>query len=167
MSDFTQGGQGDLISILLMNGSTYCTQAIGTDNKQSQLLDGGNVSVRNGSASSSPLELEEIVINENETGEPVPITKQDDSSIVKLRVYPNPFIDHAKVVFSVPSDTKAIVEIYSLMGVKVKTLFNDLAKAGQVYNLDFTNEGFANMGMYFCVLRTEYESKQVKVILTK
>jgi hypothetical protein len=52
-------------------------------------------------------------------------------------VYPNPFVDRLHFEFTSESDSRALLEIYSVQGSKIATLFDDQVRAGEMYKLDY------------------------------
>jgi len=51
--------------------------------------------------------------------------------------YPNPFNPSTQIQFGVNKNTHATLTVFNVLGVKVSTLFNGNAAAGQVYNVTF------------------------------
>lgn len=79
--------------------------------------------------------------------------------------YPNPFNPVTTIRFEVPSDQKVTLEIFDVLGRKVKTLFDGEAKRGLVA-VDFNASGFAS-GIYFYTIRTNEFSATKKLMLMK
>lgn len=80
--------------------------------------------------------------------------------------YPNPFNPSTTIRFSVPVTEKTTVKIFDITGREVAELFNDVAQAGQVYNVQFNATGLAS-GMYFYVLNTANVREVKKMTLLK
>ncbi len=71
--------------------------------------------------------------------------------------YPNPFNPTTTIAYSVPKDSKIQMEIYNLMGQKVKTLFNGFNAAGShKIEWDGTNDAGKPLssGVYLLILRS-------------
>ncbi len=66
--------------------------------------------------------------------------------------YPNPFIEKTTIPFSLPTDSKVQIEIYNVMGKKVKALVGKYFKAG-CHNIDWYGIGESSerlpAGIYF------------------
>ncbi|HEY3372796.1 MAG TPA: MBG domain-containing protein, partial [Prolixibacteraceae bacterium] len=54
-----------------------------------------------------------------------------------LKVYPNPFTDKLNIEFASATDTQATLEIYSITGAKLETLYNGPVNAGQLYSFEY------------------------------
>ena len=115
MNDFSNGGQGDQVSILLMNGSTmlFSSNWNGTQTIL-QNLGGGNVSVRNTSTSTTSIVTTRIT---KESISEVPSAK------FNLQAYPNP----ARSQFTVKIESDNVTEkvhlrVYDLNGRTVQQL---------------------------------------------
>lgn len=74
--------------------------------------------------------------------------------------YPNPFNPSTSISFTVASEGIAGLNIYTINGELVSTLFNETAKAGQVYNVKF-DAGNLPSGIYF------YRLTQGNSVITK
>jgi hypothetical protein len=56
---------------------------------------------------------------------------------VNINVYPNPFIQYANITYTLPADSKVVVEVFDISGKLVSTLFNGNEKSVS-YNLNFS-----------------------------
>jgi hypothetical protein len=74
-------------------------------------------------------------------------------------VYPNPFTRKANIQFTAFENEKAVVEIYNINGIKLRTLFSAYVVRGQVYNIEVGDAWLPN-GMYIYTLRN---GKQMKI----
>jgi hypothetical protein len=54
-----------------------------------------------------------------------------------IKAYPNPFTERLYIEFSSENDTHACLEIYSITGTKLKTLFNGPINGGQLYFAEY------------------------------
>jgi hypothetical protein len=84
--------------------------------------------------------------------------------------YPNPFNPTTTISFSLPEPMHATVEIYNILGKKVKTLFNDLAEAGEnsvVWQGDNDSGQPAASGVYFYRMKAGDFQQSRKMILMK
>jgi hypothetical protein len=54
-----------------------------------------------------------------------------------LKVYPNPFTERLNIEFSSINDAQALLEIYSITGSKLETLFNGPVKAGVLNKTEY------------------------------
>jgi hypothetical protein len=54
-----------------------------------------------------------------------------------LKAYPNPFTERLNIDFSSPTDTQAKLEIYSITGAKLETLFDGPVEKGVVYFVEY------------------------------
>jgi hypothetical protein len=62
--------------------------------------------------------------------------------------YPNPFNPTTTIEFTLSKDGHAVLEIYDVVGRKVATLFDDVAKAGEYHRAVFDGSRFSS-GVYF------------------
>lgn len=107
------------------------------------------------SASSAGLKLDD----ENETIETV-------QSGINVNAYPNPFTGTTTIQFTLDETTAATLEVYSVTGQRVASLFNGVANAGETYEATFDATQLA-AGMYLCKLSTANNAVVHKVILMK
>jgi hypothetical protein len=84
--------------------------------------------------------------------------------------YPNPFNPETTVHFTLKSDTKVSIEIYNLLGQKVKTLVNNNVKAGAhsvKWNGKDDNGSPVGSGIYFYRMNAGSYRSTSKMILMK
>jgi len=60
-----------------------------------------------------------------------------------LLVYPNPFSSSTNLMFSVPEDQKVSVEVFTLTGQKLATVFNDVLVANQALIMGFNPDNYS------------------------
>gem|GEM_PF-3483221 len=77
--------------------------------------------------------------------------------------YPNPFNPTTTIVFQIPHKIYVTLEIYNVVGQKVKMLVNSELKAGQHSVL--WNASDQTSGIYFCIIRANNFSKSIKLVL--
>lgn len=80
--------------------------------------------------------------------------------------YPNPFNPTTTIRFALPAAEQATVKVYDMAGREVAELFNQVAAAGQVYNVQFSGAGLAS-GIYLYVLQTQSYREVRKMSLLK
>ncbi len=82
--------------------------------------------------------------------------------------YPNPFNPSTIIKFEVPEAQNVTLEVYNVLGQKIRTLFNGLAKAG-INSVEFNSTGTNNLtsGIYIYTLRTKNSLISKKFILLK
>jgi hypothetical protein len=63
-----------------------------------------------------------------------------------VKAYPNPFSDRIKFVVTSPVAGNGVLEVYNMMGQKVKTVYNGYIAAGtQTFELSLQTQQVANM----------------------
>ena len=77
--------------------------------------------------------------------------------------YPNPFNPQTTIVFYVASNGAVRLDIYDVLGRRVKTLLNKELKRGR-YEIRWNAAGRAS-GVYICRLQTEEETRLRKMLL--
>ena len=77
--------------------------------------------------------------------------------------YPNPFNPLTTIVFSIVKKEKVILEVYDLLGQKVKLLLNDEIEKGR-YKINFNSLGLSS-GIYFYKLSTGRNSITKKMVI--
>ena len=84
--------------------------------------------------------------------------------------YPNPFNSQTNIQFEIPIDSKIRVEIFNILGQKVRTLLNDQKSPGY-YSINWNGENdfgeAVNSGIYLLKLSTEKYSSAKKMVLLK
>ena len=73
----------------------------------------------------------------------------------KMDVYPNPFRNQTNITFSVESDSRTVVEVFTLQGSRVAVLFDEPVRAEEVHTVTFSPEVNANRQIYLVVIRTD------------
>jgi hypothetical protein len=79
--------------------------------------------------------------------------------------YPNPFNPTTRISYSIPSDSKVIISIYSITGELVAELVNDFVSAGS-YSVDFDGSNLAS-GMYIYKMSAGNFTQTNKMMLMK
>jgi hypothetical protein len=80
--------------------------------------------------------------------------------------YPNPFNPTTQIRFSVAGAGPATVEMFDILGQKVKTLFNENAEPGRYYDLRVDGTNLAS-GVYFYRLKSGTRLDTRKMLLLK
>ncbi|MCF8261413.1 MAG: T9SS type A sorting domain-containing protein [Melioribacteraceae bacterium] len=80
--------------------------------------------------------------------------------------YPNPFNPTTTIKFGFENPTKTVITIYNSLGEKVRELFNGIADAGRIYNVDFNGSGLSS-GIYYYKLVTPDRTEIKKMMLVK
>jgi len=80
--------------------------------------------------------------------------------------YPNPFNPTTTIEFSVPSDGKATLKVYSILGQEVATLFDGNAIAGNLNKVTFDASRLSS-GVYFSRLESGGKSLIKRMMLLK
>lgn len=105
-----------------------------------------------------------IVADINEADAQVPLTFE------LLQNYPNPFNPVTTIEYSLPKRSKVTLEIYNLLGQRVRTLIDESKPAGsRSVQWDGRNDEGISMssGMYFYKLRAGEFSKTRKMLLVR
>jgi hypothetical protein len=79
--------------------------------------------------------------------------------------YPNPFNPTTNIDFDVPKNSIVTLKIFNLLGRETVTLVSQRLDAGHYKRI--WNAGQLPSGVYFCVFRSGYYSKTIKLILEK
>ncbi len=79
--------------------------------------------------------------------------------------YPNPFNPTTTINFSLPKSCITKLEVYNLLGEKVKTIVNERLEAG-AYHLKFNGNNLTS-GIYFYRLQSDSYQKVKKMLLLK
>lgn len=93
-----------------------------------------------------------------------------DNGLKLFTNYPNPFNTGTELVFSVNRQSRIKIEIYDILGRKVRTLAEGERQPG-VFSVWWNAASDAgaeiSSGIYLCVLSNQYESSKLKLILLK
>ena len=80
-----------------------------------------------------------------------------------LKIYPNPMNNHAIIQFNIKSRNQVKVNLYSIIGQKIKTLYEGVKNNGDHF-LEF-NSGGLSSGIYIIELRLKKIIHQKKVLI--
>ncbi len=87
-------------------------------------------------------------------------------SPVTMTIAPNPFQNQVEIKYMVEDDTKVILEVYNLQGVKVATIFDGNATAGFEYTYMFAPPKHRSEQVFLVVLRSMYGVTTKQIIST-
>ena len=118
-----------------------------------QTLDGGNIAVHNRSNSIGRIDNSDEISNELD----------EIVNSVQLSSYPNPFHNEAIIEFIIPYDSEVTVDIYTLTGIRLKTLFHENVLANKTYRVVFEREFFSD-NIFIYKLNTDFGSHYGKLI---
>ena len=80
--------------------------------------------------------------------------------------YPNPFNPSTQIQFSVPSDGRAVLKVFNILGQEVATLLDGAATAGESHQVTFDASRLAS-GIYFSRLEFGGKMQIRKMLLLK
>jgi Ice-binding-like/Secretion system C-terminal sorting domain len=80
--------------------------------------------------------------------------------------YPDPFNPSTVIQFTIPSNGRAVLKVFNILGQEVATLFNDEAVAGVNHQVQFNGSNFAS-GIYFSRLEFGGKMQVKKMVLLK
>lgn len=80
--------------------------------------------------------------------------------------YPNPFNPSTKFTFAVKNDEQVAVKVFNMLGQEVATLFNGIAAANTIHEMNFNASALAS-GTYFYMLKTKDRYEIKKMMLMK
>ena len=80
--------------------------------------------------------------------------------------YPNPFNPETNIKFSLPEESKVVINIYNLLGEKITELINTDYNAG-TYQVHFNADSELTSGMYFYSIETKNFRDIKKMVLMK
>ena len=87
------------------------------------------------------------------------------NSYVLYQNYPNPFNPVTTIRYELPQDGQVTIEIFDILGQKVKTILNEFKKADR-YEVTFSSAGLAS-GVYIYQLRVNDFIQSKKMLLIK
>jgi hypothetical protein len=111
--------------------------------------------------------FEEYVPTLAQPGLPLGGNTADLSADIELTAYPNPFREVATIKFSVPQSARASVEIYTLTGMKLETVFEGFVEEGVEYTYQYRGASHLNQQTLIYVVKTHYGNKYGKLLLLK
>jgi len=80
----------------------------------------------------------------------------------KFDIYPNPCSSVVHLRYSIFDTRYLLFEIYSIEGIRVRTLINEEQQAGE-YDIEIDVSDLPG-GMYFCILKTKHQIQSTKLI---
>ena len=87
--------------------------------------------------------------------------------LTTIDAYPNPFSDVATIEFSVPQNLRVTLDVYTLQGQHVETLYTGMAEKDVIHAYKFYAQNKHNQSAYIYVLKTVYGTKVGKLIMVK
>ena len=90
----------------------------------------------------------------------------DDSKLLLLNSYPNPFSDNTTIEFTLKHDSYVTVEVFNAIGQKVASLYKGYVYANERNAVLFDGNKFAE-GMYFVKVSTHENDFYHKMMLTR
>jgi hypothetical protein len=94
------------------------------------------------------------------------VTSHNTGRGITMSAYPNPFHTNTTITFQVDVDTNVTLDVYTLSGTKVATLYDGMVVGGKTYNVSFKGQTLHD-GMYIYRLNTPDQSRFEKLILIK
>ena len=82
----------------------------------------------------------------------------------QIQVYPNPFEDQTTLVYKLNSPQKVSLHVYSLQGVKLKTLLENKWQQNGIHTIRFGRKELP-AGVYIGKLETENSTETVKMVI--
>lgn len=70
------------------------------------------------------------------------------NDLISMNIYPNPFDNYSTLSFTLPEENYTVIDIYDIIGNKIKTLENKYLNAG-VYQYQLTKHDFKSTGIYY------------------
>ena len=84
--------------------------------------------------------------------------------------YPNPFNPSTKIVFQTPENSNVSIEIYNILGRKIKTLINGEISIGDhniIWDGKDENNKTVSAGIYYCYMKAGSFTKMIKLNFVK
>ncbi|HTR81746.1 MAG TPA: T9SS type A sorting domain-containing protein [Bacteroidota bacterium] len=96
----------------------------------------------------------------------VPELKAIPTTLWLSQNYPNPFNPATAIQFTVPTNGRAVLKVFNVLGQEVATIFDGAAKAGEVQHATFDASHLAS-GIYFSRLEFGGKMEMKKMIVLK
>ncbi len=95
------------------------------------------------------------------------INDQIAANALQLTNYPNPFTESTTISFSIPSESKVVLEVFDINGKKVNTLVDDTLTGKQqvVWNGATSQGAKAQSGLYFIRLKAGNNTQTLKAVI--
>lgn len=131
---------------------------------RSGILDVGADEYSNSEIKRSPLTLSDVGPN---TDVVVSVTeyKHIPENYILFSSYPNPFNPLTTLEYVLESNSNVTLDVYNVLGQRVAHLLDKNKKSGN-YRVEWQAKNMSS-GIYFAVLRTDFSSKTLKLILMK
>jgi endoglucanase len=97
----------------------------------------------------------------------VGVEKINDQSALNLEVMPNPVVYNAKITYTLPAESHVNLSIYTITGIKIRTLSDDTMGPGEhslTWNGVSDNGVPVRQGLYICVLKASNLQSSCKII---
>jgi hypothetical protein len=79
-----------------------------------------------------------------------------EMSELDVVVHPNPFRGQTQVSFRLDKSSRAVVEVFTIQGSRVATLFDGQVQAGDLQSVTFSPDEQPGQRLYLVVVRTDY-----------
>jgi len=136
LTDRSNSGNNDQIGIGLWNGTTLLFSSYwnGSSTEQRQLGD-GNVIIESNSSFGT------ILSSSKSAPMDTAVVETPKANLLavdfNVKAYPNPFAEVAYFDFKVETEAKVTLEIFTINGTKVATLYDNVATASNNYRLEY------------------------------
>ena len=87
----------------------------------------------------------------------------DEGIGIQYTAFPNPFSSRTNIQFVLPQESNTRVEIYTIDGRLVDTLFDEIAEANKEYQVEFVSSSNSNV-VYVYRIVTDYGMEYGKLI---
>jgi hypothetical protein len=104
--------------------------------------------------------IQGYTINDIKNDLPLPISPE-----IKLSNYPNPFNSQTIIKFNLHETSPIKLQVFDILGRRVADLLDCVLPAG--YHEIEWNGINQSAGIYYCILKSGYESKSIKLLLLK
>jgi hypothetical protein len=86
---------------------------------------------------------------------------------MNVEIWPNPFTTFTQVKITSPETTKATVEVYDMLGKKVKTLYSGMVEGGVENTFNFESEKDRAQQSYMVVVRSANSTVVKRIVNMK
>jgi hypothetical protein len=85
----------------------------------------------------------------------------------EFSAFPNPFSSETRITFSAPNNGNTIVDVYSLSGEKIASIFNEDTRAGQEYSCKLSGEQLASGVYLYKIVSADRAAYTGRIVLVK